>query len=124
MNRCFFIGRLIFDPELKQTSRGTSYTRIGIAVPNRKKVGDDWIEDADFIYLTVWARQAEAVCKYQKKGSQVAVEAHLEAGNREDGQGNRKYFMSLTADKVHFLGGGKKREEEEEPVFEEEFPPF
>jgi len=123
MNRCLFTGRVTFDPELKQSNSGRDWLSLGVAVPNRKKVGDEWIDDADFIYVSVFGSQARACATYLKKGSTVGIDATLNAGSQGEGE-NKRYRMSLIASRVEFLGGTKQREEKHDEAPRDEPIPF
>ena len=63
MNVVILIGRLTKDPELKQTSSNLVYCRFTIAV-DRPFSKDN---ATDFINCVAWRKQAENLCKYQKK---------------------------------------------------------
>ena len=69
MNVVILIGRLTKDPELKQTSSNLVYCRFTIAV-DRPFSKDN---ATDFINCVVWRKQAENLCKYQKKGNLIGV---------------------------------------------------
>ena len=75
LNKVFLMGRLTFDPELRQTPSGTAVTDLRLAT-NRSWTGQDGErkEETLFIDVTVWDRQAETCCQYLKKGSGVHVE--------------------------------------------------
>lgn len=120
MNSVNLIGNLTFDPSdaLQYTADGRARLRIQLAINSRKKdpVTGDWVDHAEFPYVTVWGNQAENVAKYLRKGSKVAVEGKINAGKYEDGNGESKYFMDISAIRVEFLspkdGAGESTQEE------------
>lgn len=106
MNRVCLVGRITVKPELKQTTSGIATTKFNIAV-NRQYTGNDGQRNADFIPIRVWRKQAENICKYLDKGSQVSVEGRLQSGSYQDKNGNKVYFLEVVADNVQFLENKK-----------------
>ena len=50
INRYICTGRLTRDPELRSTNSGMEILNIGLAVNDRKKVGDKWEDAAASLY--------------------------------------------------------------------------
>lgn len=107
MNKAMLIGRITTKPELKNTSSGTPYTRFSIAI-NRQYANEDGERETDFINILVWRKQAENVCNYLDKGSQVAIEGRIQTGSYTDKDGNYRTSFEIVADNVQFLE--KKKE--------------
>ena len=76
MNRVCLIGRLTTKPELRMTASNLPFTRFTLAV-NRNFSNAQGERDTDFISITAWRKQAENICKYLDKGSQVSVEGRV-----------------------------------------------
>jgi len=107
LNKVFLIGNLTRDPELRYTPSGTAVTDIRIAI-NRRWRGQDGQQrdETCFVDVTVWARQAETVTEYCRKGRAVFVEGRLQLDTWEDQQtGQRRSRLRVVADRVQFLGG-------------------
>ena len=106
LNRCEFAGRLVDDPELKQTPSGVMVTEIRIGV-NRKyaPVGDDGKRQytSDFFNVECWRGLAEMVCKYLKKGMAVYVAGELHIERYKDSDNVVRYYTKLAADEVRFI---------------------
>ena len=66
MNQVVLTGRLTKDVELKHTQSDKAVASFTLAV-------DKYGEGADFINCIVWGKQAENLCKYQEKGSQISA---------------------------------------------------
>ena len=97
LNRAILMGRLVADPELRQTPNGVSVTAFRIAVNrtyNRELT--DWID------IVAWRQQAEFVSKYFQKGSMIVVEGSIQTRNYEDKNGNKRTAVEVVADQVHF----------------------
>ena len=73
MNNICLIGNICADPELRTTEAGNAVATFRIAVrrPRTKE------EKTDFFNIVAWRHNAEFVCKYGKKGSQIAVSGML-----------------------------------------------
>ena len=77
LNVAVLMGRLVADPELRQTPSGLSVTTFRIAVDrNYAKAGQE--RQADFIDIVAWRQTAEFVCKYFRKGSMIAVQGSIQ----------------------------------------------
>lgn len=98
MNLVILIGHLTSDPELKQNEKFTQ-CKFTLAV-NRLKEG------ADFISCIAWNKQAEAISKYLKKGSQVAIEGRIQTGNYEK-DGVKHYTTDVIVQSLNFIGSNE-----------------
>ena len=107
INRVVIVGRLTRDAELKYTSGGTAVSKLGIAVNKRKKVGEEWVEQASFFDVTLWGKMAEGLNTYLIKGKQIAVEGELEQ-ERWESDGKTHSKVTITASNVQLLGGGSQ----------------
>ncbi|MBR3229423.1 MAG: single-stranded DNA-binding protein [Bacilli bacterium] len=102
MNRVCLVGRLTAKPELRYTGSNTAYTRFSIAV-NRTFANSQGEREADFINIVAWRRQAETICQYLDKGSQVSIDGRIQTGSFTGQDGNRRYTTEVVADNVQFL---------------------
>jgi len=109
MNKVVLIGRLTADPELRFTpGNGTALSRIILAVQRRyKKEGQ---EEADFVPVVIWGKQAEAIATHQKKGRLIAVSGRIQTRNYEAKDGTKRYVTEIIAEETKFLEWGKKEE--------------
>lgn len=102
MNRVCLVGRLTAKPELRYTGSNTAYTRFSIAV-NRTFSNSQGEREADFINIVAWRRQAETICQYLDKGSQVSIDGRIQTGSYTAQDGSRRYTTEVVADNVQFL---------------------
>lgn len=101
INRSVLVGRLTKDPELRYTPSGVAIARFTLAVNRQfKKEGE---QQADFINIVVWRKQAENVANFLKKGSLAGVEGRIQTGSYEGQDGKRVYTTEVVADSVQFL---------------------
>lgn len=105
-NRVILMGNVTRDVELRYTNSGTAVTDISLAVNDRVKKGDQWVEETTFVDITLWGRQAEVASEYVSKGSPILVEGELKMDSWEqDGQKRSKHFVRV--DKFKLLGSSK-----------------
>lgn len=112
MNNTVLLGRLTTDPELRTTGTGKSVCNVNIAV-DRFAIEEDK-QSVDFIPIQVWGKLAENLCKYQSKGSQIALEGTLRIDNYKDKDGNTKSKMYVLANRIEFLSTKKKEDATDE----------
>lgn len=103
MNRVCLVGRLTAKPELRYTGGNLAYTRFSIAVNRPFSTNQGQGPTADFINIVVWRKQAENVCNFLNKGSQVSIEGRIQTSNYTDQTGNKRYTTEVLADSVQFL---------------------
>ncbi len=102
-NRVILMGRLVADPELRQTQSGISMCRLRIAVDRGfAKQGEE--RQSDFINVTCWRQTAEFVSRYFSKGRMIHVEGRLQNNDYTDQNGVKHYSMDVVADNVTFCG--------------------
>ena len=102
MNKCFLIGRLTRDPELRTSGQGVSVCTFSLAVDRPYKSADG-ARQTDFFNIVVWRQQAENCARYLQKGSQCAVEGNIQNRTYEK-DGEKRYITEIVADRVEFLG--------------------
>lgn len=103
-NRVILIGNLTRDVELRYTPSGTAVTDIGLAVNERIKRNDQWVEEAHFFDVTLWGRTAEVAAEYLSKGSSVLIEGRLKL-DRWEQDGQKKSKIQIVGEKMQMLGG-------------------
>ena len=97
MTKTFLIGRTTKDIELKTTTTGTSIARFVLAVDRRRKE-----KEADFISCVAYAKNAELISQYVKKGNKIGVIGHIQTGQSEK-NGQKVYTTEVIVDEVEFL---------------------
>lgn len=104
LNRVILIGNVTRDVELRYTQSGMAVTEIGLAVNERKKSGNEWVDETVFVDVTLWGRTAEVAGEYASKGSPVAIEGRLKLDKWQDQQGNNRSKLGVVADRFQLLG--------------------
>lgn len=104
MNKSFLMGNLTRDIELRHTPQGTAVCDIGLAVNERRKSGDEWVDETTFVDVTLWGRNAEVADEYTRKGSSVMIEGRLKLETWES-DGQKRSKLKVVADRLQLLGG-------------------
>jgi len=110
-NKVILMGNLTRDPDLKFTQGGSALCKLGLAVNQKYKKGDEWVEDPVFVDITVWGKQAENCAEYLKKGSPVLVDGRLNFSQWETDDGQKRSKLDVTAMSVQFLGQAQDKAE-------------
>lgn len=110
MNSVTLIGRIGNDLELKEGK--ISYTKFRLAVDRPVRAGEE--KQTDWIGIVVFGKQAETLCKYQKKGKQIAVAGYIQTGSYKNKNGDTVYTTDVIANRIEFLSGFEKSEKKEE----------
>jgi len=112
VNSVFLTGNLTRDPELKFLPSGTAVAKFGLAVNNRVKKGDEWVDDPCFVDITVFGKTAEQIGETLDKGMPVLVEGRLQYRSWEGQDGTKRSKHEVVADivkpLVKFQGNGSK----------------
>lgn len=111
MNHASFVGYLAFEPELKTSSKGTTYVKNAIRVRSRKK-NEAGKMIYDEIPFTAFGPTAEQICKNLHKGSPLSVSGSMTSSQYEllvkdpnnNGFAPRKITsISLTVNEFEFV---------------------
>ena len=103
-NKVILVGNMTADPELKQTTTGTSVCSFSIAVNRRFTKAEQGQQTVDFINIVTWRQSAEFVSRYFKKGNPILVCGQLQTRTWTDNQGAKRYATEVVADEVSFVG--------------------
>ena len=117
MNTVILIGRLVRDPELKQTANtGNAMARFTLAVDRglSKEKKAEAVQKgqpvADFIGCVCWGKTAELIGRYFNKGKEIAVQGRIQTGSYEAQDGTRRYTTDVVVDRFDFIGSGGQKE--------------
>ena len=110
-NRVILVGNLTRDVELRYIPSGTAVADVGLAINDKRKQGDEWVEETTFVDVTLWARTAEVASEYLSKGSPVLIEGRLKLETWEkDGQKRSK--LKVIGERMQMLGGQRQQDDE------------
>ena len=108
-NKVILAGNLTRDPELRYTPSGTAIAKFGLAV-NRtwKTETGETKEEATFVDIDAFGRQAEVIAQYMKKGRPVLVEGRLKLDQWEDKNTHQKQSkLKVVLESFSFLDSGR-----------------
>lgn len=110
MNQIVIVGRLVRNPELRETENGKKVTNITLAVPRSYKNAKGEYE-TDFIDCVLWTGIAESTSEYCKKGDLLGIKGRVQTRNIEIGEEKKKHVTEVVAEKVTFLSPRSKEED-------------
>lgn len=104
LNQVTLAGKLTRDPEIRYTPKGTAVAKIGLAINRRfKSDTGEQKEEATFVDVDVFGKQAEACQQYLKKGSPILVCGRLKLDTWDDKQsGQKRSKLGVVAENVQF----------------------
>ncbi len=103
-NKVVLMGNLTRDVELRETSSGTAVTDLGLAVNDRVKRNDEWVDEATFVDVTLFGRSAEVAGEYLSKGSPILIEGRLKLDSWESKEGEKRNKLRVQGEKMQMLG--------------------
>lgn len=122
MNIIAITGRLVYEPEVKQTQNGNSLISTRIAVGRNDKN-----RTTDFISVRIWGKTTEFVSKYFHKGDPIAILGKLQTDSYERQDGTKVNETYIMVNEVNFVEqksqkaetkAEQKEQEEQELPFE------
>lgn len=103
MNLVVLIGNLGADPEVRSANSGTSVCNLRLATSSREKVNGEWQNVPEWHRVVCFGNTADAVAKFTRKGSKVAVRGSIKTNKWTDKDGTVKYSTEIVASEVNFL---------------------
>lgn len=97
LNQITLLGRLVQDPELRQTPANIPVTSFTIAVDRNSKE-----KITDFIDCTAWKSTAEYISNYGAKGRLVIVTGSLQIREWTDKSGNKRRNAEVIVNSLYF----------------------
>ncbi len=111
LNQVVLVGRLVRDPEVRESESKKKVSYITVAIPRSFK-DDNGEYQTDFLIVVLFDLVAENTCEYCKKGSIVGIKGRLQSSVVEKEGEETKYSTDIIAEKVTFLSSGRKEDEE------------
>ena len=87
LNVVVLMGRLVADPQLRQTTTGKNVASFRVACDRGRRDANGQ-NQADFFDVVAWDRSAEFVCRYFQKGSM---------------SGNNRTAIEIVASNINFV---------------------
>lgn len=101
LNQIVLVGRLVSDPEIKETENGNKVSVITLAVPRSyKNMNGEY--DTDFIPVRLFHQVADTTTEYCRKGDLVGIKGRVARLSGKD--------LEIIGEKVTFLSNRKESE--------------
>jgi single-strand DNA-binding protein len=109
LNTIIICGRLVRDPEIRNTGSDSMVARYTVAVDRTfKREGEP---DADFFNCTAFGKGAGFADKYLKQGMKVIVQGRMQSDNYTNKDGQKVYSWQLIVSSQEFAESKKAAEE-------------
>ena len=104
LNKAFLYGNLTSDPDLKAIPSGVKVTSFGLATNRSYKDKDgNKKEDVQFHNIVAFAKPAELIAQYMKKGRPIFIEGRMQTRSWDDKTtGVKKYRTEIVVDNFQF----------------------
>ena len=96
MNVVTLIGNLATDVDLRELDGGKQVANFLLAIDRPSR------DEADFVRIAVWDKQAEVCARYLTKGKRIALDGRLRSRSWEE-DGKRRSAVEVVAHRVQFL---------------------
>ena len=108
VNKVFLLGNVGKDPEIRATQGGMTIASFTLATADRQKDAQgNWADKTEWHNLVAFARTAEIVRDYVKKGTQIFVEGKIQTRSWDDKEsGQKRYRTEILVNELSLLGGG------------------
>jgi single-strand DNA-binding protein len=105
VNKVILLGNVGKDPEIKSTTGGTLVANLSLATSERyKDKGGEWQERTEWHNLVGYARGAEILRDYVKKGSKLYVEGRITTRSWDDKEtGKKNYRTEIVVNEISLL---------------------
>jgi single-strand DNA-binding protein len=117
LNKVELIGRLGAEPETKFLPSGSQVTSIRLATTRRwlDKQTNERKEETEWHRVVFFAKLAEIVIQYVKKGSLIRVEGRIRTHKWQDQQGQDRYTTEIVAEEMLMLDGKQSGDAPSQP---------
>jgi len=107
VNKVILLGNVGKDPEIRSTAGGMTVASFSLATADRQKDQQgNWQDKTEWHNLVAFARTAEIVRDYVKKGTQLYIEGKIQTRSWDDKEsGQKKYRTEILINDLSLLGG-------------------
>lgn len=101
LNKTILMGRLVVEPELKQTSTGFSVCENRIAV--KRRFVREGGQEVDFHNFVATRHNADYLCRYFHKGDRVVIVGELHNNEYTDKSGSKRSITRVEDVEVYSI---------------------
>lgn len=110
MNQVNLVGVITQDIVLKESERHTKYIQFSLAIKSNRRQGTS----TDFIDIVAFAKQAEILADYAKKGTKIALSGRLASNQFVNKDGVQVSKVNVILERFEFLSHYPRKKVEEE----------
>lgn len=112
VNKVLLLGNVGKDPEIASTNGGTLVAKLSLATSERfKDKQGEWQDRTEWHNLVAYARGAEILRDYVRKGSKLYVEGRLTTRSWDDKESGKKiYRTEIVVGDISLLSDGGRSE--------------
>ena len=107
LNKVMLIGNVGSDPEIRMTPSGSKVAKFSLATNRtwQDRTGQSQ-EKTEWHRLTFWAKLADIVEQWVKKGDRLYIEGRIEYSQTQDDTGGVRYWTDINVQEMVMLGSG------------------
>jgi single-strand DNA-binding protein len=108
VNKVILLGNVGKDPEIRSTAGGTMVASFGLATTERSKDQQgNWQDKTEWHNIVAYARLAEIVRDYVKKGHKLFIEGRITTRSWDDKEhaGKKNYRTEIIVNDLSLLSG-------------------
>jgi len=103
LNKVTILGNLTRDPELKSLPTGTKVATLALATNRTWKDAQGMKkESVEYHNVVAFARQAEVIAQYCKKGASLYIEGRIQTRSWDAADGQKKYRTEIVLENFQF----------------------
>ena len=110
INQCTIVGRLVADPESRQTPNGKSVCNIRVAVDRKGRE-----KETDFFSCTAFGQQGDALAEYAQKGRLIGIVGKIQLEQFVNKEGAKQQTVKIIIDNWQLLDSRKEQEVNSNP---------
>jgi len=103
INQCTIVGRLVADPEARQTQTGKSICSIRVAVDRKGRE-----KETDFFSCTAFGQQGDALAEYAQKGRLIGIVGKIQLDQYTNKEGVKQQSVKIMIDNWQLLDSRKE----------------
>lgn len=100
INSIVVSGNLVERPELKQTTNGKQVVSYRLAVNDRIKKGEEWVDQAYYFTIITWGGMAKFISEKCDKGTKMSVSGKLTSRSYDNKEGQKVYVTEIVSNNV------------------------
>lgn len=112
VNKVFYGGHIVREPEVKYTSAGKAVCNLSVATFENytDKASGDKRSVPCFMNCVAFGKTAETIANHLNKGDQILIEdGKISMNQWEDKNSNKRTDYKITINRFQFVGGRKKK---------------